>query len=165
METITSIKNIHNSRVYDANGNDCGIVSSLLMDAEDSQVLFAVIRLGSAVESKGTTAIPWNSLKFNPNTGNLNLNINQDILYSAPQISPSDFKHSNKNAYLDLLKYYGYSPTKLDPDAPTAQDVRGSYHEKNEGEEYSGNPIRNDKSNMGEELDFDKIKGTDRKEL
>lgn len=160
METIKSVTDIHNKRVYDAQGNDCGHISSLLLDSEDTQLLFAIIKFEDDVESKGSTAIPWNSINLNPNTGDVILKINKDLLLGAPAIKTGDFKLSSPNNYADLLKYYGYSSNKLNEDSPITHDVVENYHQKHEGEEYTKNPLDDEYRNrMGEELDFDKIKG------
>jgi hypothetical protein len=155
-----SVGDIHNKRVYDALGNDCGHVSSILFDSEDAQLLFAIIKFEEDVESKGSTAIPWSSLNLNPNTGRVNLNINRNILLGAPKIDKADFKLSNRNAFYNLLKYYGYSEQTQSPDSPINQDIRGNYHQQFEGEEFTRTPIDDqNRNNMGDELDFDKIKG------
>lgn len=160
MENIKSVTDIHNKRVYDARGNDCGHVSSLLFDSDDTKLLFAIVKLEDDVENKGSTAIPWNSINLNPNTGDVVLRINKDLLLGAPKIKDSDFKLSKSNGYAELLKYYGYSSTKRNEDSPTTHDTLENYHQKHEGEEYSGNPLDNEYRNkMGEEMDFDKIKG------
>lgn len=155
-----SAGDMHNKRVYDALGNDCGHVSSILFDSDDAQLLFAIIKFEEDVESKGSTAIPWNSLNVNPNTGKVDLKINKDILFGAPRIDQADFKLSSRNAYYNLLKYYGFSVKKQDADSPINQDTRGNYHQQFEGEEFARNPIDDKfRNNMGDELDFDKIKG------
>jgi hypothetical protein len=155
-----SVNNVHNKRVYDANGNDCGHISSLLFDSGDAKLLFAIVKFEDDVKSNGSTAIPWNSVDLVPTTGNVALKMNKNLLEGAPRIDKSDFKLSNRNAYYDLLKYYGYSSNKLDANAPTTQDIRENYHQQHEGEEYTGSPLDDQyRNNMGDELDFDKIKG------
>jgi hypothetical protein len=155
-----SVRDVHNKRVYDALGNDCGHVSSILFDSEDAQLLFAIIKFEEDVESKGSTAIPWNSLSLNPNTGKVDLKINRNILLGAPRIDNSDFKLSNRNTYYNLLKYYGYSSNIQSPDSPINQDTRGNYHQQFEGEEFTRNPKDDrNKNSLGDEMDFEKIKG------
>jgi sporulation protein YlmC with PRC-barrel domain len=159
-DSFFSVTDVHNKRVYDANGNDCGHVTSLLFDSQDAKLLFAIIRLEDDVKNNGSTAIPWNSIDLVPTTGNVALKMNKNLLLGAPKIDKSDFKLSNRNAYFDLLKYYGHSSNKLNPNSPTTQDIRENYHQQFEGEEFSGSPLDDQyRNNMGEELDFEKIKG------
>lgn len=102
------------NKVVNTEGEQLGSLKELVMDLEDGRVAYAVLSFGGFLGlGDKLFAIPWEALTLETEDHTFILDVDKEVLKSAPGF---DKDHWPDNAQyeagwlLDIYEYYGYSP-------------------------------------------------------
>lgn len=163
--TTVSIKNCIGKEIIDDAGNKLGILKDFLISVDKSYAPFAVISEGGSFNpaiQESYMALPLNVINFeNPEVDQLKLNVSAKKLDDVPRVSKAKFRNMNIDFLKEVEIYYGlkenFTPS------------HGSENKTEEHQDYEGSAENSDHesvdyNSLGDEVNFDKIKGIDRKE-
>jgi sporulation protein YlmC with PRC-barrel domain len=111
---VLSATTIIGNKVVNTEGEQLGNIKDLMIDLDDAQVAYAVLSFGGFLGlSDKLFAIPLEALTFSSEDGTVILDVDKEVLKSAPGFDkhnwPDDAQYE-AGWLLDIYKYYGYSP-------------------------------------------------------
>jgi hypothetical protein len=162
---LTPSSKMISGKVTDKLGEDFGRVTELLVDPANGKIAMAVLSFGGVLGMGDThRLIPWEALQMNPNTYDFQINIDKNMLETAPEMDAADV--TDRKRLSDLLKHYGYPAyweqnMNFNTDDPVYKDKKVNDHEQYEGSYQISDPHRTTESNneFTEDVDTDKIEG------
>jgi len=109
-ETLTLIASdkVEGTPVFNHEGDKLGSVRTLMVDKKSGHVEYAVLSFGGMLGlGADYYPLPWKSLNFDPDQGGYVVDIDKDLLKSAPHYSPTD-EPAYDDAYGETIySHYG----------------------------------------------------------
>jgi sporulation protein YlmC with PRC-barrel domain len=109
---VLSASTLNGDRVQNPAGEDLGKIEELMIDLDSGRVAYAVLSFGGFLSmGNNLFAIPWEALKVDTVNKIIILNVNKEMLESAPGFDKDHWPDTSEHAWLtDVYKYYGYDP-------------------------------------------------------
>jgi len=106
---LISSDKVGGTSVENANGDDLGSISDVMIDKVSGQVAYAVLKYGSFLGMGGKLfALPWDQLKYDTGRGAYIVNIPEDRLRGAPSYAEdTEPNWSDPGWNRGLHDYYG----------------------------------------------------------
>lgn len=164
--TTVSLKNCIGKKVFDNSGNVVGTLKDFLLNVQKSYVPFAVLSEGGSFNpaiEEGYVVLPLKALDIvNPDAAQLSLNIATKRLEMAPRFSKAQFINRDGNFFTKIENFYGEKENFTATHAMSENET--DYHQSHEGAAENSENETINYNNLGNEADYDKIKGIDKRE-
>lgn len=164
--TTVSLKNCVGKEVFDNSGNKFGFVKDFLLKVQEYYVPFVVLSEGGSFNpaiEENYFVIPLKILQIeNPEATQLTLKVAAKKLEGVPKISKAQFLKRDANFLKAIEDFYGAEEN-------FTQTHRGAENETDDHQDYEGSAESSeneslDYNSLGEEANYDHIKGIDKKE-
>ncbi len=174
---LVSSKDMTTGNITDKLGEPMGSVKELMIDPQTGRVEMLVIGFGGLLGMGDTTrVIPWQAIQLLPHSQNYQINVDKQLVDEAPAMTAEDARDRTKvrelYRHFGIQPYWGSTadvdtsdPSYQNPDAtlnhPAYSDATTNQHQQYEGSFQVSQPYfrSNEDNKLGEELDYDKIKG------
>jgi sporulation protein YlmC with PRC-barrel domain len=107
-----STTTLKGTRVQNLAGEDLGKIEELMIDLNNGRIAYAVLSFGGFLGMGDKFfAIPWESLRIDTEKNVVILNVNKEMLESAPGFDKNNWPDTSEHAWLtDVYEYYGHDP-------------------------------------------------------
>src|SRR5690606_15246804 len=150
--------------VIDQAGNKWGVLKDFLINPSESYTPFIILSEGGSFNpgiDESYTALPFKAFNFeNPEAAQLTLNVPAKKLDGIPTISKADFKNNSQDFLNEIEAYYGAKENFTQSRAIAENETQD--HQSHEGSEESAANKSGDQTSLGDEVNYDKIKGIDK---
>ena len=110
--TVLSASTINHTGVENPQGEDLGRIEDLMIDLNSGCVAYAVLSFGGFLGMGDKFfALPWEALKVDTDREKVILDVDKELLKSAPGFDKDNWPDTSEHAWLvDVYEYYGYKP-------------------------------------------------------
>ena len=107
---VMEAREVRGRRVRNRVGDDLGVIEEVMIDLPTGRVAYAVLSFGGFLGIGGKLfAIPWQALKWNAADREFILDVDKQILQSAPGFDKDNWPNMADPAFTTLIYgYYGY---------------------------------------------------------
>lgn len=163
--TTVSIKNCIGKEIIDNAGNKLGVLKDFLINVNKSYTPLAVISERGSFDpaiQESYIVLPFSTITFeNPEVDQLTLNVSAKKLDDVPRVSKAKFMNKDSDFLKEIEMFYGL---KENFSSSNSSENITDEHQDYEGSAESSEHESIDYNSLGDEVNFDKIKGIDKKE-
>lgn len=112
MPQVLSASTLMGDKVVNAEGEDLGEVSEVMIDLDAGQIAYVVITFGGFLGLGGKLfAFPWGALTLDPDREVFVVDVDREQLEEAPGFDEDDWPKTGDRGYvMKIYKYYSYEP-------------------------------------------------------
>lgn len=109
---VLSAGTIQGDRVKDTEGNDVGKIEDIMIDLESGDIAYAVLSFGGFLGMGDKLfAVPWQSLQLNAEEHEFTINVNREVLESAPGFDKGNWPDFADPTFgTETHSHYGQQP-------------------------------------------------------
>jgi sporulation protein YlmC with PRC-barrel domain len=162
---IAPYSELEAKKVLDIVGHEYGTIKDIFLDKISNRIFFVIVSeggfAGSALGSD-YVAIPWHSLNVNPNTFICTLRIDRGVVNKAPRIDYKELKDGSTEVVEQIFNYYGrpdFWNRDTNMNTVVSAEPVPDKHQSLKGSEKQTQNYPDDESQLGKEMDFDKLTG------
>ncbi|MFP4090599.1 MAG: PRC-barrel domain-containing protein [Cyclobacteriaceae bacterium] len=155
---------IHNT-VHDNVGEKIGKISDVLINPESNRPEIAIISEGGLLGlGSDHFAIPFQLLRFNPQSNDVGLKIEAKHVKEAPQVNLDKLRKSDREEMNKLRDFYGesafHTEESVDSNSYVSERHSNYHHQEYEGSaKITGEePKTNPDSHPADDMDFEQLK-------
>jgi sporulation protein YlmC with PRC-barrel domain len=111
-QTVVKTENVIGRDVKNIANEDLGEITEVMLDKQTGRVAYVVLESGTFLGLGGKLfALPWNSIKYNPESNSFILNVDKEKLKKAPGFDKDHWPDmADRQFGTTISNYYGTRP-------------------------------------------------------